>query len=799
MHCLRLVLLALSLALGIVSDAAAQSPAPGADEYSSRIQPIFDGRCVACHSCNNAPCQLNLQSWSGFARGANTLNIYDRFRRHSVEPSRLDIDGKTVADWRAKGFFDVNTGTEPARNLLLRTLQQRVQHASLQPRKPVNESKVCVADIDQQTASEKASPELGMPYGLPPLKPTELATLTAWIANGAPGPTAATLDVRTQMSSSVRAQAAAWEELLNDKAPRRQLISRYLYEHLFLAHHYFPQSQDIFYRLVRSRTPCSAGIDEIATRRPNDDPGGPFAYCLKRLDGAVVDKTHMPYELTAQKLERIRSTFLTGDWSVSKPPAYSTEEAKNPFATFAEIPVRARYQFLLDDAHYEISTFIKGPVCNGSTAVNSIQEQFFVFFLKPDADAMTVSAENAAEAKDMLVLPGAWGSDVPLASGIGFLRDLVAHREQYRRLRAAHVKAVRPAGYALDDIWDGDGRNPNAVLTVLRHFDNAAVFQGAVGDLSKTVFVLDYPLLERMVYNLVVNFDVSGNVGHQSLTRLYMDMIRMEAEELFLTFLPPGQRSRLRQDWYRGGLLTDAKTKLLFPLLDTNQPTAVRYRNEREAKTELVQRILFERMPAAVRGRVDALNWKTLQIPADERHRAQLSPTDAALRRMTSVRAANATPFARFMPDLANVLVRTVALAPAPERQDKSSSAAAPERQSKKVYSIVHNREHDNVSWIAGESRRLAPEDDTLTVREGFLGAYPNMFFVVDEAQAGAFAEAVTRLRSKADYARVVARFGVPRSDDRFWSVYDEINAHFRATEPVEFGWLDLTRYELID
>jgi len=34
--------------------------------------------------------------------------------------------------------------------------------------------------------------------------------------------------------------------------------------------------------------------------------------------------------------------------------------AGNPFVTFAEIPVRARYQFLLDDAEYEIATFIKG-------------------------------------------------------------------------------------------------------------------------------------------------------------------------------------------------------------------------------------------------------------------------------------------------------------------------------------------------------------------------------------------------------------------------------------------------------
>ena len=70
------------------------------------------------------------------------------------------------------------------------------------------------------------------------------------------------------------------------------------------------------------------------------------------------------------------------------------------------------------------------------------------------------------------------------------------------------------------------------------------------------------------------------------------------------------------------------------------------------------------------------------------------------------------------------------------------------------VYSIVHNREHANVSWIMGERLRLAPEQDTLTIREGILGAYPNMFFVLDEGQADAFSKAAAgitlprRLRS---------------------------------------------------
>ena len=181
-------------------------------------------------------------------------------------------------------------------------------------------------------------------------------------------------------------------------------------------------------------------------------------------------------------------------------------------------------------------------MCNGSIAVNSIQEQFFVLFLRPDADSMVMSAEHARQAQDMLVLPGVWGSDVPILDSIPFLRRIIEHREAYRKLRADDARKLRPAGYTLDDIWNGDGHNPNALLTVFRHFDSAVVTQGAVGDLPKTLFVLDYPLLERLVYNLVVNYDVFGNIGHQSLTRLYMDLIRMEAEELFLAFLPPSQR-----------------------------------------------------------------------------------------------------------------------------------------------------------------------------------------------------------------------------------------------------------------
>jgi hypothetical protein len=764
--------------VGCIQNARAQS-APAGDEYDTRIQPIFDNRCVACHSCFNAPCQLNLQAYSGLTRGAAKLNVYDGSRPKSVVPTRLDIDGHTVADWRAKGFFDVVGGRDSARTLLTQFVHLRAQKPSAEPTKSAGDSNFCAADSEALAHLARSHPEVGMPYGLPPLSQSDVASLDAWVSRGAPGPSPESLAGRRAIPSALQPQIRAWESFFNSSTPREKLVARYLYEHLFLAHLYFAgnaaSQRPPFFRLVRSRTPCDAGIDEIATRRPNDDPGTSFHYCLSRIDQTIADKTHIPYELSAQKLARVRQLFLEPKWEVTTPTGYQETTAGNPFAAFADIPVRARYQFLLDDAEYEVATFIKGPVCNGSIAVNSIQEQFFVLFLNPDADSMVMSAEHARTVQDTLILPGVWGSDVPIHDDIPFLRRLVEQRETYRKLRAEAARQLRPGGYTLDDIWNGGGTNPNALLTVFRHFDNAVVTKGAVGDLSKTVFVLDYPLFERLVYNLVVNYDVFGNVGHQSLTRLYMDMIRMEAEEIFLDFLPPPQRQTLRNSWY-GGPLTELKMRFVFPLVDRSAPTGVKYRDESNAKEEFVERVLNEYLTPAVRGVPDALNWKVL--PLSGKAMSELSATERALRRITSIKAEDATPFARFFPDFAILQVRS-------------------EGDRTKLYSLVHNREHSNVSWMLGEEDRLAPREDTLTVHAGILGAYPNMFFVVPEGDADAFASAVVTIRSITDYERLVDRFGVRRSNEKFWSVFDAMNKTYLADDPIRSGMLDLTRYAL--
>lgn len=773
-----LKLLGIAIALLFVPQKSMAQDLP-ANFYTSKIQPIFDQRCLGCHSCFNAPCQFNLQNHDGFIRGATKLNVYDGTRVGKVEPTRLWIDGLTKLDWRKKQFYDVNTSIHPDENLFLNFLKLRAAQPNREIKAQVADSQICAATDTEYRRVVKNAPELGMPYGLPPLSAEELGTLTTWVSKGAPGPSPADQAEANRIPDRVKMQLVEWDLFLNENSPEQHLVSRYIYEHLFLAHISFAEDANSFYRLIRSSTPCNKELREIATRRPNDDPGiNNFFYCLRKFPGTIVKKTHITYRWSPAKLERYRKIFWSQPWKVKEMPTYHSAVAQNPFIAFKDIPVRSRYQFLLDDAHYHVNTFIKGPVCNGSMAVNAIQEQFFVFFQSPDSDKMVVSQEYASKAQELLILPGSWGSEVEIQQTPMFMKKLIDHRESYRKLRNEWQAKLKPNGYTLENIWNGDLTNPSAVLTIFRHDDNAVVMTGAVGDLAKTVFVLDYPLFERLVYNLVVNFDVFGNVGHQYLTRLYMDLIRMEAEELFLSFLPPENRSQYRKDWYRG-FLTEAVMSYIFPSLGTETPTGIRFDRSKDVKKQMVEKLLFEYFTDTARGQLDPLNWKALEVPSPLRSIFRLDNIDAELRKLTSVKAsAPATTFPQFFPELSLMKIRT---------SDGNL----------KVYSIMRNKEHENISWVLAESLRLAPEEDSLTIREGYWGSYPNMIFEVAEAKITDFVRQTAKIKSESDFQDLVSEFGIRRTHAHFWNHYDELSSHFRRNYPEEFGYLDLTRYQI--
>ncbi|MBC7715029.1 MAG: fatty acid cis/trans isomerase [Rhizobacter sp.] len=712
-----------------------------------------------------------MQNYENFERGGKHENVYNGTRIDSVHPTRPGIDATDIKQWRRLGFYDINQSRKLEDNILFQMLGTKPLTQMDIPFKKVEESISCIDDAQVLKTLFKTSSDLKMPYALPPITEEQRTTLGVWIGNGAPG------SMEKEAPARLKSIVKEWNNFFNEKSAEEKLVSRYIYEHLFLAHIYFPEAPETFFRLVRSKNKCDAGIDEIATRRPNDNPETrDFYYCLKYLDTTIVAKTHLPFEFSNKVMNRWKHVFFEEKWKVSKEASYSAGVSENPFVAFSDIPVKSRYQFMLDNSHFIVSTFIKGPVCNGSQAVNSIQEQFYVMFINPDSDTMVKSKEYELKAKDLLILPGVWGSDIKLSASYALTKQIVLYRESYRKLRAEWTHKLKPQGYAITDLWDGNGENPNASLTIFRHNDNAVVMQGFKGDLPKTLFFLDYALMERLVYNLVVNFDVYGNVSHQTLTRIYMDMIRMEAEEIFLSFLPPESRIPLRKSWYKG-LLTEAKMKYMFPLVDVNQPTAMKYKDPRNAKQEFVEQVLNNLKPMA-KTAPDTLNWKNISLTTAQKKKFALTKDAEVLRELVSVKATGNRRFPNFFPENSYLLVK---------HKEKPGE----------VFTIIKNREHENISWILTESLRLAPKEDNLTIFPGYFSFYPNKFFVVESEKLQDFKNRVFKIHTKEDYAKVVKEFAVSRVSDRFWAVYDELNANFKRESPTDFGYLDLTRYDM--
>jgi hypothetical protein len=222
-------------------------------------------------------------------------------------------------------------------------------------------------------------------------------------------------------------------------------------------------------------------------------------------------------------------------------------------------------------------------------------------------------------------------------------------------------------------------------------------------------------------------------------------------------------------------LLASAKMAYVFPTVGVGEPTAVRYSGKTRTKKQLVQKILYYQMNAQVRGPEDVINWKDLEVPESVGGLPDVRGVEAELRKMASV-PAKKKPFSQFFPDVAYLIVRG----------EKS-----------RVFTVIHNREHENISWITGESFRMAPLEDTLTIREGFWGSYPNMIFDVKEADLAKFSIKVRGVNDSKGYDALVKAYGVPRTNANFWSVFDDLQKLYAEKDAVNAGVIDLTRYSL--
>lgn len=746
--------------------------AGAAPEFHRDIKPILDRRCVVCHGCYDAPCQLKMEAFEGLDRGASKARVYDGKRLLAVDPSRLFIDAFATRSWRDKGFYPVlnERAQSPQANLqgsvLYRMLALKQRHPSvgttILPESfdlRLHRDQQC-PKIEEFDSFEKKFPLWGMPYALPALQEQEFQTIKRWIELGAKATRQLPLGEHYQQL------VTQWEAFLNGGSPQQQLMSRYIYEHLFTAHLYFKsqtleQEHTQFFKLHRSVTPPGEPVAVIATRRPYDDPGvDRVFYRLVRVDATLTAKSHMPYALDEKRMQRWQELFLDQDFSIKSLPGYQAEVAANPFIVFKDLPVASRYRFMLDEAQFTIMSFIKGPVCRGQVAINVINDHFWVLFANPENTENYAMAEFLAQQKEHLRLPSELQSNViPMESWLHYSRT----HQKYLQAKHKHLNKLFPSNkdITLDVLWSGDGHNSNAALTVFRHFDSASVMRGLLGRVPKTAWVIDYPLLERIHYLLVSGFDVYGNIGHQLETRLYMDFLRMEGEYNFLALLPDVEREREIALWYRGA---ESKVRDYVEAMRKRgaAPLGIQYVTV-NPKKELFERLRQRMGP-------DVVITDQLNTSPEPEQRAGL------LNRLRALSAING-----------------VALSHMPE---VSLLRIGPGSQSDKLYSILVNRAHSNVSQLFRESDRLIPEEQTMTLVEGIVSAYPNSFLQLTERQLPDFIQQVSRLRSEANYRQLLDNYGVRRTSDDFWVFSDWLHHYYQQAKPIEASWLDYNRFD---
>jgi Fatty acid cis/trans isomerase (CTI) len=272
------------------------------------------------------------------------------------------------------------------------------------------------------------------------------------------------------------------------------------------------------------------------------------------------------------------------------------------------------------------------------------------------------------------------------------------------------------------------------------------------------VMLIGYPLLERIHYLLVAGFDVYGNAGHQLATRLYFDFMRMEGEMNFLSLLPRAARQPVRDHWYRG-----ASAEHIRQFQDTDDYFP------RETGIAFTTQDPLGEMYALLKAYLAPVSSPRYAI-------ASSGLTGAPLRSLTDLSGIRGRAISH-LPEASFLTVR---------------SAAGKDYH----FTLLGNSAHSNVAELLGDSKRRLPDEDTLSVLNGFVGAYPNAFFLVNAAQLPAFADAVRGLASEQDFRALLTRFGIRRTDERFWAHSDALIAAYRREAPREAGLFDYNRFE---
>ncbi len=746
-------------------------------DYLADVKPILDNRCVSCHSCYNSPCQAKMSSFDGVDRGASKILVYDNTRLSAIDPTRLFIDATSTEEWHENGFYSITDNFDANGSYNDSIMIQMLFDKKNNPEivgdySPETDDLICPRDRGEMDKYVADKPNHGMPYGFPALKDKEYTTLAQWLQQGAHGPTDKQQKEISSPSKAAAVEIKKWEAFFNNPDPKHAMTSRYLYEHLYLAHWNFKAAPTEFYEIVRSKTPSPEPVELIPSLRPFDDPGvDKFYYRFTRFYSTPVIKTHMVVEFDDKKLARFKELFIEPTW-IETPHVmdYDSKRSANAFSTYYQIPGKSRYQFLLDNNNFIVMSFIRGPVCRGQMALNSINDHFWVMFKDPKADITIQEPTFLLEQADNLSLPietlteSVWKA---------FNDDYLDKYKSYFVAKEKRYAQEKPEGYGMEAIWKGNSSEDSPLLTIYRHFDSGSVHRGVVGGLPKTLWVIDFPQFERLYYGLVAGYDVYGNLPHQTNIRRYMDFLRKEGELNFLNFMPHEDRLTMLKSWY-----IDADDVQDIKESDNHFPlnTTMTYKSN-DPKHEFIEEVVNHHILKSTHVAFDDINYfkpgeKAPQMPTSF---TSIEDIKTGMRSLT----VPGTGFIKTVADNnANLLHVRVAW----------------KNGKKTMGTLVINRWHNNVnSLFLGEQQDSSK--DTLDFVHDSIGSYPNVFVHVNEEDLADFFDMLQNYEATPEYRAKFEKYFVSRSDDDFWDMFDWFQDDLNKKDPVRAGLYDINRY----
>ena len=186
-----------------------------------------------------------------------------------------------------------------------------------------------------------------------------------------------------------------------------------------------------------------------------------------------------------------------------------------------------------------------------------------------------------------------------------------------------------------------------------------------------------------------------GNFGHQLITRMFMDFLRLEGESNFLTLLPKDVRHIEHSSWYKNqsAQLSDYLQRNIAPF---DQPTSVVYKTA-DPKRELLN-MIKDKLAPVLDSRFDIVETGFGR------------KNEALLNQVNLIKGVGL----RHVPQLVMIMIEG-------------------ENGEEQLFTMIHNNAHSNISSLFNEEGNRDYANDDLTLVRGVVGSYPAAYLSLTE------------------------------------------------------------------